>query len=210
MPLASPQFRSILIGILSLTVIGCSEDSKQASSTNQPNRAANSLPIRLLDLDNKPVDFLPTEQNQISVVIFTRSDCPISNRFAPEIRRLYVSYHPRGVEFNLIYVDPKEQPDAIRQHLKEYQYPCSGLRDPRHTLVKYCEATTTPEAVVFSRDRKIVYMGRINDLYAELGKPRAEPTTHDLEDAIKATVLGKPIATSRTKSIGCLIADLEE
>src|SRR5262245_23493745 len=121
MPLASPQFCSLVVGILLLTVSGCSKNSNQTSSTAQQNVATN-LPIRLLDLDNKSVDFLATKQNKISVAVFTRYDCPISNRFAPEIRRLYESYHSRGVEFYLIYVDPKEQPDAIRQHLKEYQY----------------------------------------------------------------------------------------
>ena len=58
----------------------------------------------------------------------------ISNRFAPEIRRLYERYHPQGANFYLIYVDPREQPETIGKHLREYEYPCQGLRDPEHTL----------------------------------------------------------------------------
>ena len=78
--------------------------------------------------------------------------------------------------------------DAIRRHLREYNYPCPGLRNPRHTLVDYCQATTTPEAVVFNRDQTMAYRGRINNLYEELGQPRAEATTHELADAIEATL----------------------
>ncbi len=113
------------------------------------------------------------------------------------------------MKFYLIYVDPKEQSETIRQHLQEYAYPCPGLRDPEHTLVAYCQATATPEAVVFNENRKIVYQGRINDQYVELGNARTEPTTNDLANAIESTVLGQPVATPRTRAVGCSIADLK-
>jgi hypothetical protein len=44
----------------------------------------------------------------------------------------------------------------------------------------------------------------------DLAKPRPQPTTHDLADAIEATLQGRPVAVPRTKAIGCLIADLKE
>ena len=166
-------------------------------------------PIRLLDLDGQPYD-LWQKPGAITVVLFTRSDCPISNRCAPEIRRLCDAYQSRGVEFYLVYVDPSEQPDAIRRHLREYQYPCQGLRDPRHTLVAHCGATTTPEAVVFGQNRVMIYRGRVDDLYVDFGQARAEPTTHDLADAIESTLLGRSVASPRTQAIGCLIADLKD
>ncbi len=165
--------------------------------------------LRLLDLDDKPVELWKNGHDAITVVIFTRTDCPIANRYAPEIRRLYDTFHQRGVEFVLIYVDPREQSEAIRRHLQEYGYPCPGLRDPQHTLVAHCKAITTPEAVVFNKDRSIAYAGRVDDLYLEVSKPRAEATTHDLADAIESTLLGQPVANPRTKAIGCLIADLK-
>ena len=65
-----------------------------------------------------------------------------------------------------------------------------------------------PEAAVFDRHRKITYVGRINDLYSELGSARPEPTTHELADAIESTLSGQPVQVARTKAIGCPIADL--
>ena len=114
----------------------------------------------------------------------------------------------RGVNFFLIYVDPREQPDDIRRHLREYGYPCPGLRDPMHTLVAYCRATTTPEAVVFGKGRTITYRGRVDDGYSDVGQPRSEATTHDLADAIESTISGTPVARPRTRAVGCSIADL--
>jgi hypothetical protein len=114
------------------------------------------------------------------------------------------------VEFYLIYVDPREGATEIRRHLAEFAYPCSGLRDPEHSLVAYCQATVTPEGVVFNRDRSVSYRGRIDDLYADLGQSRSEPTTHELADAIESTILGRPVAVPRTRAVGCRIADAKD
>ncbi|MGD9635138.1 MAG: redoxin domain-containing protein [Pirellulales bacterium] len=166
-------------------------------------------PVRLIDLEGRPRDLWQAGLDGPVVAIFTRSDCPISNRYAPEVRRLYEEFQPLGVEFALIYVDPRETPEAIRTHLKEYNYPCAALRDPEHELATATGATVTPEAIVFDRSHDVVYRGRINDLFVDFGKSRPEATTHDLEDAIRATLEGRSVAQPVTKAVGCLIADLK-
>ncbi len=122
---------------------------------------------------------------------------------------MYESLHAKGVDFYLVYVDPDEKPEAIREHLREFKYPCPGIRDPHHTLVAQTGATITPEAVVFNRDWKVTYRGRVNDLYVDLGTPRPAATKHDLQDAIIATLAGVPVAEPVTKAIGCYIGDLK-
>jgi hypothetical protein len=209
--MSNANIRCALAAIWLTGMVGCAND-EPVRSTAQCSTAVESKPppIGLLDLDGNPFYLWQQEKGAVIVFLFTRTDCPISNRFAPEICRLHAIYHRRGVEFYLVYVDPSEQPVAIRRHLDEYGYPCRGIRDPQHTLVACCGATTTPEAVVFDKDRAIAYRGRINDLYVDIGKPRAVATTHDLEDAIESTVLGRPVAVPRTKAVGCLIADLND
>ena len=66
--------------------------------------------LRLLDLDDKAFDLRKSSEGRVHVVVFTRSDCPVSNRFAPEVRGLFEKFHPQGVDFYLIYVDPNEKP----------------------------------------------------------------------------------------------------
>ncbi len=193
-------FLRVVIAAFLCGIIGCAKDDVDRLELR---------PIRLLDLDGEPFD-LWRKTGAIKVVLFTRSDCPISNRCAPEVCRLCDAYQPRGVEFYLVYVDPREQPEAIRRHLLEYGYPCQGLRDPSHTLVAHCGATTTPEAVVFGQNRVMTYRGRVDDLYVDFGQARAKPTTHDLADAIESTLSGRIVANPRTRAIGCLIADLKD
>jgi hypothetical protein len=192
------RVRCIVVAALLSIGAGC--------SPGDATRSESSIP--LLDLDNQQLDFSKLSLDRIVVAVFARSDCPISNRFAPEIRDLCERYGPRGVDFYLVYVDPLEEPQAIRRHLEEYKYPCQGLRDLEHKLVSHCQATITPEAAVFDRNRNIAYVGRINDLYTELGTARPEPTTHDLADAIESTLSSQPAQSVRTKAIGCPIADL--
>jgi hypothetical protein len=108
-----------------------------------------------------------------------------------------------------VYVDPKEEPESIRRHLDEFEYPCPALRDPTHALAAATGATVTPEAVVWNSQRDIVYRGRIDDLYAAYGESRDKASTHDLGDAIEATLSGQRVRQSMTKAVGCPIGDLQ-
>jgi cytochrome oxidase Cu insertion factor (SCO1/SenC/PrrC family) len=189
---------------------GCSSGSGEKSCVAVAESSANAgARSELVDLDGQPITLLEASKGRVHVVVFVRSDCPISNRMAPEVRELCADFQPKGVDFWLIYVDPHEKPEAIRAHLAEYQYTCPGLRDPKHDLVSETQATVTPEAVVFDSDWKIAYRGRINDQFEDFGKSREKPTTHDLRDAIDATLAGRQVAEANTKAIGCYIDDLK-
>ena len=63
------------------------------------------------------------------VLVFVRTDCPISSRYAPELHRIAVEFHSRGVSFWLVYPDPTETPEAIAKHLSDYRYGWPALRD---------------------------------------------------------------------------------
>ena len=82
-----------------------------------------------------------------------------------------------------------------------------AVRDPDLALVKFTGATITPEAAVVVGG-KVVYRGRIDDRYVDLGVERPSPTTHDLVDALTAVLAGKPVARATTQAVGCFIADL--
>jgi hypothetical protein len=72
--------------------------------------------------------------------------------------------------------------------------------------VKFTGVTVTPEAAVYAAGR-IVYHGRIDDRYVELGLERPAATVHDLDEALGAVLAGRPIARSATPAVGCYIAD---
>jgi hypothetical protein len=147
--------------------------------------------------------------SQLAVCLFTRTDCPISNSYAPEVRRIHEKFSPRGVGFYLVYADPDEGREVIEKHVKEYGYPFPALRDPKHELVKFTGAKVTPEAAVFDKNGKLLYRGRIDDRYVDFGKARAAATQKDLENALEAILTGKPAPPAGGPSIGCMIPDLK-
>ena len=163
----------------------------------------------VVDLDGRIVDPLSMVDDQTSVLIFTRSDCPISNRYAPEVRRIHDRFASRGVQFVLVYVDPDETPGAIRRHLTEYDYPLAALRDTKHELVRLTGAEVTPEVAVFDAAGEMAYRGRIDNRYVDFDRRRDTPTRRDLEDALDAVIAGRPARVETTRAVGCYIADLK-
>jgi hypothetical protein len=172
---------------------------------------ARVAPLRLYDSNNQLIDpFRISTNTTATVFLFTSSDCPISNRYAPEFRRLYEAFEPRGVRFWLVYPNPADSPEVVRRHLSVFAYPMSALRDPEHMLVKLTRTTVTPEAAVFDKRGRLTYRGRIDDRYASLGLERPAPTQHDLDDALTNTLAGKRVAQPITQAVGCFIADFRQ
>ncbi len=139
------------------------------------------------------------------VLLFIARDCPISNAYAPELQRLCARYTPQNVAFYLVYPDPDTSLAAARQHAKEYGYTCPLLLDPTHRLARKAGATVTPEAAVFARDGRLLYRGRIDDLYLGFGRRRDHALRHDLRDALDAALSGRLVPAPKTQAIGCFI-----
>jgi hypothetical protein len=141
-----------------------------------------------------------------SVLLFVTTDCPISNGYAPEMLRICRAYAGRGVDCLLLYEDARTTSAAVRTHRQEYGvHGIPAAIDGERTVAGAAGATTTPEAVVVDRDGAIRYRGRIDDLYADLGRRRTAATTHDLQDALDAVLAGRPVARPRAPALGCYI-----
>ena len=162
---------------------------------------AEAAPV---DLDGSEFRLDTLRESPIVMLVFVRSDCPISNRYAPELRRIQARFAKQGLSSWLIYPDADETTSSIRRHLHEYELPFAALRDPNHDLVRATGVTVTPEAAVFAAG-ELVYRGRIDDLYSAPGQRREHPTTRDLEMAIEAVIAHQPIRAARTQAFGCFI-----
>lgn len=161
------------------------------------------------DLAGRRVEALPLGAAPL-VLVFTATECPISNRYAPEIRRLRSKFAARGVAFRLVYADPSETAEAIRRHLRAFGHDEDALRDPGHELVRFTGATVTPEVAVLAASAtgsRLVYRGRIDDRAVDVGRIRPAPRVHDLEDVLDALVSGRALEARTTPATGCFIAE---
>jgi Flp pilus assembly protein TadD len=165
---------------------------------------------RLSDLDGRTVDpFQPVAGRRATAFVFTTTDCPIANRYAPAIRRLYETYRKQGIQFWLVYVNPRETADTIRRHAAQFELPLPALRDNAHDLVRQLGVTVTPEVALVDGQGQTLYRGRIDDRHAELGVDRPVATQHDFADALASIVAGRSVAAPTTRAVGCIISDFK-
>ncbi len=152
--------------------------------------------------------------DDLRVLVFVRRDCPIANRYAPELARLQESFPATGahpVRFVLVYVDPADTPALVEAHRREYALTLPWALDPDHRLARRAGATVTPEAAVYSpaagAARALLYRGRIDDRFVDVGRTRPAATRHELQDAIAAAIGGRRPAPAGGPAIGCFIDD---
>ncbi len=154
-----------------------------------------------------PLEFRGKIPAKAKVVVFIAHDCPISNKYAPEINTLTQEYTPKGVQFFIVYAESDLKPEGARKHAKEFRFTATTLLDSKHTLSKALGAKVTPEAFLVGSDGKTRYRGRIDDRFVDFGKERHRPTSRDLRNALDNTLAGKPVSPAQTKSIGCYIPE---
>jgi len=148
-------------------------------------------------------------KGKAAMVFFITDDCPISNRYAHEIRRICEAYAGRA-SCTLDYIDASLTPEKVQKHLTEFghgSYP--AVIDTKQALVKAAGATVTPEVAVILADGTVAYRGRIDNTWATWGQNRSHATEFDLKNALDEVMAGKPVTVARTKAVGCYITPVE-
>lgn len=158
------------------------------------------------DIEGAPVS-IPMPEAKATVAIFIAVDCPISNRYAPELARIRAEYEPKGVRLLRVYIDASFSAKDFREHGDEFKMGMPALLDAKHALVKLLGVTVTPEAAVVDSAGRLQYRGRIDDSYLEHGRLRLEEPRRDLRIALDEILAGKPVSVPATPAIGCGIPD---
>jgi hypothetical protein len=202
--------RTVAAGLLLWVCFsGCGAPPAEEAVLNSPvavERTGDASDV--VNLAGVPTDPFAVGAPKAIVLVFISNDCPIANRYAPEIRRLRATFDPLGVRFWLVHAAADESPQSIRRHAEEYQLDAPILRDPRQVLVGRAGVRVTPEAAVFTPEGDLRYVGRIDDRFVELGRERPAPTSHDLEQALTDLLAGRRGSTNRVPAVGCFIPKL--
>jgi hypothetical protein len=170
-----------------------------------PSVEPSGLEWTAMGLAGEARRLLPDEDHKAIVLLFVLHDCPIANAYAAEINRLHADYRPRGALVYLVHCDPEIPLEQAREHAREYDVHCQVVIDLEHRLARLSGATKTPEAAVVSPQGQVLYLGRIDDLYAGYGQRRAAATSRDLCAALDAVLAGQKVSNPRTEVVGCTI-----
>ncbi|MBI2423192.1 MAG: redoxin domain-containing protein [Candidatus Hydrogenedentes bacterium] len=190
--------------LLSVCALARGEDPAAGRDAAGAAMLGSLAPLHLDRASGEPV-CVPSPDHPLTVLLFVAPDCPVVNRYAPEINRLHEAFSKKKVLLYRVYSDPAVGVEAIRAHTRDYALQPAALLDPVHACARAVGATVTPEAVVLDRAGRIYYRGRIDDRYVDFGKYRNEAAQHDLRDAIEAALQGKTLPQNETPCIGCFI-----
>ena len=165
-----------------------------------------ALALWLATIDGRMIDPFAGAA-RATVFVFIHPDCPVSNRYAPELNRLHDEYAARGIQLFAVYPGREDDDEDIRAHYKAYGVRAEALRDPDFRLADLARVTMTPEAAVFVNDQ-LVYRGRIDDRAPRLGVWRPRAGARDLADVLTRIAGGETPSLRTTQAVGCYIKPL--
>ncbi len=145
----------------------------------------------------------PTSKS--TVLVFINTQCPIANAYHPTLQKLKEGFASANFEWVMIHADPEVTIEAARKHQLEYNITWAIALDPGNNIARRVAAKVTPEAVIIDGHDRVIYRGRIDDLYQTYGRKRPAPTTADLHDALVSILNNQPIRRPETRAIGCII-----
>jgi peroxiredoxin len=134
------------------------------------------------------------------VVVFTCNHCPVAQAYEDRLVALYNDYKDKGVELVAVNVSNGEADrlPAMKERGEEKGFEFQYLYDPSQAIGRAFGATVTPHAFLLDGERKVAYIGAIDD---DMNVAKAK--SQYLRDALDAVLAGKAPETPTSKPSGC-------
>lgn len=133
------------------------------------------------------------------VIVFVSTQCPISNRYLPELASIAGDFAGQGVAVIGANSNHNEQGE-IAGWVKERSVAFPVLCDAEHRLADLLGIETVPTAVLLDSKHVVRYRGRIDD--DPMG---GRARKRDLREAVAAVLEGREIAEPETTPRGCSV-----
>jgi peroxiredoxin len=171
-------------------------------SVGDPAPAWTDLP----GVDGKKHSFADLSDKPVLVVVFTCLSCPAAEDYEDKIIA-FAKKHAEKVGVVAINVNTikEDRLDKMTERAKQKEYPFPFLFDASQKIAKRYGAQYTPEFFVLDKERKVVYMGAMDDR-----DPPAVSKVQFLEDAALAALGGKKAAVGESLGRGCRIRYLRK
>jgi peroxiredoxin len=176
---------------------------------------ASAPDFSLPGVDGRTYTLADFEKSPVLVVLFTCNHCPTAQYYEDRVQAIVNDYRDKGVA--LVAISPNDPKSVrldelgytdlsdsfeemkVRAAHKKYTYPYLYDGDTQQASRAY-GPVATPHAFVFDKQRKLRYVGRIDDSE----RPRYAKT-RDLRDAIDAVMAGGEPKVAQTRTFGCSI-----
>ncbi|MFO0848125.1 MAG: thioredoxin family protein [Gemmataceae bacterium] len=154
--------------------------------------------------DGKKHALADLADRDVVVVVFTCNTCPIATDYESRIIAFAAKHAGPGAKVAVVAINPNAGKDEslpeMQKRAAKKKFPFPYLADPTQQVAKRYGATYTPEFFVLNKERKVVYLGAMDDK-----SPPASATVNHLEAAVAATLKRETPATAETLARGCMV-----
>jgi peroxiredoxin len=155
-------------------------------------------------VDGKQHSSKSLAQKKVLVVTFMCNSCPYAVDYEDRLIAFAKKYSAKESEVAVVAVNVNKVTEdslpAMKKKAKEKRFPFAYLFDESQKIARDFGAGTTPEFFVLNEDRKLVYMGAMDD------HPQAKKATRNyVQEAVDAALSGKKPSVEKALPIGCRI-----
>ncbi len=153
-------------------------------------------------VDDKEHGLADYKKAKLIVLVFTCNHCPVAVAYEDRLVALQKDYKAKGVQVVAVNVNniPDDRLDAMKTRAKDKGFNFPYIYDSSQKMGHDYGATVTPHVFVLDKDRKVVYMGAVDE---SQNAKRAK--NHYLRDALDALLEGKEPPKTVTQQFGCTI-----
>ena len=155
--------------------------------------------------DGKTHALADLKDKDLVVVVFTCNSCPVAADYEDRIVALAEAHGGKDSKVAVVAINVNtgkaDALPAMTARAEKRKFPFAYLYDPTQQIARKYGANYTPEFFVLDKERKVVYLGALDDK----GPPR-EPTARHVAAAVAAALAGKKAEKGETSaSAGCRI-----
>ena len=160
--------------------------------------------------DGKQHALADYKDKDVVVLVITCNSCPVSQAYQDRIvdfTKKYAQGPDSKAAVVALNVDaaPEESLDRMKERAQQAGFNFPYLADPSQQVGRQLGATVTPQFFVLNKDRKVVYMGAMDNATGRDKGKYQEQTVNYLEPAVRAALKGQTPEVEETRPHGCSV-----
>ena len=163
----------------------------------------------LVGTDGQKHSLTEFQDKDVLVLCFTCNTCPYAVDYEDRLIELAKKFDVEGNRFALVAINANQVKDdllpAMQERAKAKGFNFPYLHDETQQVARSYGAMFTPEFIVLNKDRKVVYLGAMDD--SPDGK---KITKRYVEDAVAAALAGKSPPVAESPAVGCAVRYVRE
>ena len=169
----------------------------------EPFEDAQIIGARFLDVDGDIRRLGDDNGAGPAALVFVDAECPVSARYLGELNDFAAAAAAAGIDFYAVVSSPHRTWADAEKLRDDYDLRVPVLFDPSGDLANRLSPVTLPEAFVINGRDRMIYRGRIDDRFAEIGRLRQVIGNHDLLETF-ATTHNPQVEARVTEPVGCI------